>query len=75
MEEGFEKGQGPHRAVESVIMMMMMMMMTVLNTGQGSGLHAKDPVHTVTTSLLPSHLRLGPLSGLFRFSNHNIDWS
>jgi hypothetical protein len=27
MEEAFEEGQGPHRAVESMMMMMMMMMM------------------------------------------------
>jgi hypothetical protein len=26
MEEAFEEGQGPHRAVEPVMMMMMMMM-------------------------------------------------
>jgi hypothetical protein len=27
MEEAFEEGRGPHRAVEPVMMMMMMMMM------------------------------------------------
>jgi hypothetical protein len=29
MEEAFEEGQGPHRAVEPMMMMMMMMMMTM----------------------------------------------
>jgi hypothetical protein len=43
MEEAFDEGLGPHRAVESVIIIMMMMMMvTVSHTGQGSGLYAKN---------------------------------
>jgi hypothetical protein len=43
MEEAFEEGQGPHTAVESVMMMMMVVVVvTVSHTGQGSGLYAKN---------------------------------